>query len=177
MKLSDLKFLKIKVEKHPVTDIDLEFIKKPNAIGVMILNEAMDKTLLVKQYRPGISGDLLEIPAGIIEEGETAHSTLVREVREETGYAEEDFEILYKSENPLILSPGYTTEGLYIYIAKIHDDEKKPLELELDEGEHLTCHWVDIDEVDHITIDLKTLYAKQVFENLKLNGKLNEVRI
>lgn len=172
MKLSDLRFLKIRVEKHPVTDIDLEYIQKPNAIGVMILNEKMDKTLLVKQYRPGIAGELLEIPAGIIEEGETAQSTLVREVREETGYSEEDFEVLYMSKKPLILSPGYTTEGLYIYIAKIHDDEKEPLELELDEGEHLTCHWVGIDEVDEVTVDLKTLYARQVFENLRLNNRL-----
>jgi ADP-ribose pyrophosphatase len=172
MKLSDLRFLRIKVEKHPVTDIDLEYIQKPNAIGVLILNEKMDKTLLVKQYRPGVKGDLYEIPAGIIEKGETAESTLKREIREETGYTEDDFELLYGSEKPMILSPGYTTESLYLYVIKINDDSKKPLELDLDEGEHLTCHWFDIDEIENITVDMKTIFSKLLYENLKFKKKI-----
>lgn len=172
MKLSDLRFLRVKVEKHPTTDIDLEYIQKPNAIGVLILNEKMDKTLLVKQYRPGIKGDLHEIPAGIIEEGETAESTLKREIREETGYTEDDFKLLYVPEKPLILSPGYTTESIYLYVARINDDNKKPMELDLDEGEHLTCHWFDIDELEKITVDMKTIFAKLLYENLKLNNKI-----
>ncbi len=175
MKISDLRFLRIKVEKHPTTDIDLEYIQKPNAIAVFILNENMDKTLLVKQYRPGVKGDLYEIPAGIIEDGETAESTLKREIREETGYTEDDFELLYIPKKPLILSPGYTTESLYMYVAKIHDDGKEPLELDLDEGEHLTCHWFDIDEVEEITTDMKTIFAKQLYENLKYKKKIGSL--
>ena len=46
------------------------------------------------------------------------------------------------------------------------------MELDLDHGEDLTCHWIEIEKVDEITVDIKTLYAKQLFENLKLKGKL-----
>ncbi len=166
MKLTDLKFLRIKIDKNPVTGTPLEYIKKPNAIGVMILNEKMDKTLLVKQYRPGVGGDLYEIPAGIIELGEDEKSTLIREVREETGYIKEDFELLYESKKPLLVSPGYTTEGLYVYVVRLLNDSKKPLDLDLDEGEHLTCHWIKLDELDDLTVDLKTLYAKEVAKKI-----------
>lgn len=167
MKLSDLRFLKIKVEKHPVTDTRLEYIKKPNAVCVLFVDKEMERTLLVKQYRPGINGDLLEVPAGIIEEGESADSTLVREIREETGYVNEDYEVVYKGKSPLLLSPGYTTEKLYFYIARLLDNNKKPKDLDLDEGEHLTCHWYKIEELGDITTDLKTLYARELLRGIR----------
>jgi|GEM_PF-6976914 len=74
MKLSDLKFLKIELKDHPTRELKMEYINKPNAIGVLVLDEKEEKTLLVDQYRPGTNSHLLEIPAGIIEEGETAES-------------------------------------------------------------------------------------------------------
>ncbi|OAL69463.1 ADP-ribose pyrophosphatase [Trichophyton violaceum] len=42
--------------------------------------------LLQKQYRPPIDMVTIEIPAGLVDAGETAEECAVRELREETGY-------------------------------------------------------------------------------------------
>jgi ADP-ribose pyrophosphatase len=42
--------------------------------------------VLVRQYRHGIDGPTLEVPGGIIDEGEEPAKTALRELREETGY-------------------------------------------------------------------------------------------
>ncbi|MGB6128391.1 MAG: NUDIX hydrolase, partial [Psychrilyobacter sp.] len=151
MKLSDLKFLKIELKDHPTRKLKMEYINKPNAIGVLVLDEKEEKTLLVDQYRPGTDSHLLEIPAGIIEEGETPKSTLERELREETGYTMEDVEVIDESKEALASSPGYTNEKLYVYIVKLKNNEIKPLELELDETEDLTTKWIDLEEMEKIT--------------------------
>ena len=42
--------------------------------------------LLQKQFRPPIDAVTIEVPAGLLDEGETAEECAVRELREETGY-------------------------------------------------------------------------------------------
>jgi ADP-ribose pyrophosphatase len=42
--------------------------------------------LLQKQFRPPVDKVCIEIPAGLIDEGETAEECALRELKEETGY-------------------------------------------------------------------------------------------
>ncbi len=48
--------------------------------------------VLQKQYRPPIGKTVIELPAGLIDEGETAEQAAIRELKEETGYVAEVLE-------------------------------------------------------------------------------------
>ena len=59
------------------------------ADGVVIyalLKEDPEKIVLVKQYRFPLGQELYELPAGLIDAGEDAKETAIREMKEETGY-------------------------------------------------------------------------------------------
>ena len=66
---------------------------------VAILNKTTGPELLLqKQYRPPIDKVVIEVPAGLIDAGETVEECAVRELKEETGYvgvAEKTSNVMY----------------------------------------------------------------------------------
>ena len=42
--------------------------------------------MLQKQFRPPINKVVIEVPAGLVDEGESPEESAIRELREETGY-------------------------------------------------------------------------------------------
>jgi ADP-ribose pyrophosphatase len=48
--------------------------------------------VLQKQYRPPLDKIVIELPAGLIDAGETAEQAAIRELKEETGYVAEAIE-------------------------------------------------------------------------------------
>ena len=84
--------------------------RKNNPDGVIIYSvygEKHDRMVLVRQYRVSIDDYIYELPAGLVDEGETCAEAGVRELKEETGL---DFEPLQVDE--MYHKPFFTTIGM-----------------------------------------------------------------
>ena len=69
--------------------------------------------LLVEQYRKAVESSTLEIPAGTLEEGESAQECAERELVEETGFRAGKMERLVE----FYPSPGFSSELISIFKA------------------------------------------------------------
>ncbi|MEJ5241711.1 MAG: NUDIX hydrolase [Anaerolineales bacterium] len=85
--------------------------------------------LFVRQYRHAVGGELLELPAGSLDEGEAPETCAARELREETGYAAQVLEKV----GEFYLAPGYSTEKMTVFIAR----QLYPAPLQADADEFL----------------------------------------
>ena len=97
----------LRLDKFRFSDkiIEKEIVEHLPSVGVIPI---LDKeyVLLVSQYRTAARKNLLEIPAGKIEQGETPRQAALREMAEEIGYAGTRLVPLLK----IYLAPGYDTE-------------------------------------------------------------------
>lgn len=84
----------------------------PDASAIVPFTED-GKIILVKQFRYSIQEETLEIPAGKIDEGETAEECAYREMAEETGYTASKLEFLMT----YVPAIGYSSERLFIFKA------------------------------------------------------------
>jgi ADP-ribose pyrophosphatase len=94
---------------------------------IIIPLDADGNLLFVRQYRHAAGLDLLEFPAGTLDEGEAPDVCAGREIREETGLAAGRLEHL----GGFYLAPGYSTEYMHVYLATDLTDD--PLEADADE--------------------------------------------
>lgn len=92
---------------------DFYVLEAPEWINVIAI-AADQQVLLVEQYRYGTEEPTLEIPGGMVDEGEEPQEAARRELLEETGYRSESWSNLGKvSSNPAIMT-NYT----HIYLAE-----------------------------------------------------------
>lgn len=114
--------------KNDNIEMEREEIKVRDAVIILaITNE--NKILFVKGYREIIEKEEIELPAGIIEEGETPEEAAIRELEEETGYRAHKIEFL----RHIYSSCGIINEKLYIFFASNLEKTKQ----KLDEDEFL----------------------------------------
>eukprot|EP00913_Durusdinium_trenchii_P009575 g8995.t1 len=115
-------------------------------------------TLLVQQFRPPVDAYTVELPAGLIDKGETAEQAAVRELKEETGYTGT---ARGKSSIPLTMSPGLSDETVKLVVVDVDMDkpENQQPQQELDEGEFIVVRRVSLASLPE---ELRSLALKGV---------------
>lgn len=103
--------------------------------GCCILCEKDGKILLVRQFRYPYKEEILELPAGKVNPGESPEQTAMRELEEEGGIKAGRVEKMFD----VYPSPGYTDEIIRIYRALDIEETK----VHLDEDEFLESLWLD----------------------------------
>jgi ADP-ribose pyrophosphatase len=89
-----------------------EVVERNPAVVILALDENGD-ILLVQQYRHSINRELLELPAGMIEPGETPEECARRELQEETGYLPGKLAEI----GSWYVAPGFCTEFMHLFLA------------------------------------------------------------
>ncbi|MGI4750384.1 MAG: NUDIX domain-containing protein [Janthinobacterium lividum] len=131
------------------TQNECEIYHRPSGAVILLYDRAREKLLLTRQLRlptyfnGNESGDLIEVCAGLTDEGETVEEGAIREVKEELGYELNAVKKVYEA----YLSPGGDVELAHFFIAEYHPNMKvgKGGGLE-QEGEDVTAVEMDFTE-------------------------------
>jgi len=117
----------------------IEIAESPGAAAIVAVDGA-DRVVLVRQVRPAAGGELLELPAGLIDEDEVPLVTAQRELREETGLRGGTWRELAS----FWTSPGFVRHRLTLFAAEdLEEGAPEP-----DEHEQLDVVRWPLDEVE-----------------------------
>ena len=93
---------------------DFYVIEAPDWINVVPLT-ANDEVVMIEQYRHGTGEVTLEIPGGMVDDGEDAPRAAGRELLEETGYESDSELVLLGSTRP---NPAIQNNWIHTFLAR-----------------------------------------------------------
>lgn len=116
--------------------------------------------ILKEEYRHCYGEELVEIPAGVLEDGEDPLETAKRELEEETGYRSEKWTYLGKT----VESSAKLTNYMYIYLA---EDCRKVSNQKLDYGEDIEVIEVEFEKAVEMIMDNEIICNSSIGAILK----------
>lgn len=91
----------------------LDVIEHPGASAIVSYDKD-GRVALLRQYRFAAGGDLWEIPAGTLDDGEAPLTCARRELIEEAGVRADQWDAL----GHIFTAPGFTDEKIHLYLAR-----------------------------------------------------------
>ncbi|KAI0807060.1 NUDIX hydrolase domain-like protein [Fomes fomentarius] len=102
-------------------------------------------TIIIEQFRPPIDRHVVELPAGLISEGESPEETAIRELEEETGFKATS---VIQSSPLLVCDPGMTNANMKLITVDVPFPEKLDMPAQkLDPGEYITVRIVELSKL------------------------------
>lgn len=99
-------------------------LNRGDSVAALLLNTDSQKVLLTNQFKyptfDKSSGWIVEVLAGMVEDGEEPEAALRREIEEEAGYTARDVEYI----STFYVSPGGTSERIILYYAEVSDSDR-----------------------------------------------------
>jgi ADP-ribose pyrophosphatase len=132
------KYLKVRhdtIHTHPVKNWDI--VVTLGAVAVIPI-DSQGRIVLVEQWRRAIDKVTLELPAGMLDPGESPEACAQRELQEETGFKAGSL----KSLGGCYSSPGCMSEYIHLYLGK--DLSKSPLKA--DDTDQIDVRTFSLDE-------------------------------
>ncbi|WP_071705572.1 NUDIX hydrolase [Murdochiella vaginalis] len=130
-----------------------EIVSHQRGVGMIVLKDE-NTMLMVRQYRIAVRESLLEIPAGLVEPGESPRDAAQRELQEEVGVRANQLEYLMDA----YASPGFTDEKLSLFLAQDLETSKLPL----DSTEFLTFEEHNVEELYRMVLNFEIVDAKTI---------------
>jgi len=143
-------------------------LEYPNWVNVVAIT-ADNQFILVNQYRHGTNSVVLEIPGGVIDDGESPLEAAKRELLEETGYHFDSFEKICE----LFPNPATSNNITSSYLAK---GGVKVQEQELDSQEEIQVILASPEEVKQLLFANKfgqSLHSSALFYGLHRLGMIS----
>lgn len=121
-----------------------EILHIPSAAAVLPYDPVRDRVVLIEQFRAGClrhaeGAWLLEVPAGLVDPGETPEATARRELVEEAGVAARRLEPIAT----YVPSPGAVAERASVFIAEIDSGRAGGVHGLPNEAEDIKSHVLD----------------------------------
>jgi 8-oxo-dGTP pyrophosphatase MutT (NUDIX family) len=113
------------------------FVRESSGFVTIFALTGDDQVVLVRQYRYGSDAIHLELPAGMLMEGEAPQECALRELAEETGYEVATCELAAE----YLPEPVRSTARAYVYIGS---GARRTREPQLDLTEHLEAELVSV---------------------------------
>lgn len=119
---------------------------RPNVVLTFPLTEN-GEVVFVRQYKHAAGEILIELPGGVIDEGEDDPMEAARrEMLEETGYISDEMEPVLE----VIDNPTKDTNKIYFFLAR---NARKVAEQDLDETENIEVITIPLQEVESLILN------------------------